>query len=84
MSLSRGENVWRRVNLANFHLRCFNLLCNIHTDKESSDGRSASPDTQVPLNYAQPLQNIYLNNRNKLHWSLATNLEAIGREDNKS
>lgn len=39
---------------------------------------------QVPLNYVQPLQNIYLNNRNKLHWSLATNLEAIGREDNKS
>lgn len=39
---------------------------------------------QVPLNYAQPLQNIYLNNRNKLHWSLVTNLEAIGREDNKS
>lgn len=39
---------------------------------------------QVPLNYAQPLQNIYLNNRNKLHWSLSTNLEAIGREDNKS
>lgn len=39
---------------------------------------------QVSLNYAQPLQNIYLNNRNKLHWSLVTNLEAIGREDNKS
>lgn len=39
---------------------------------------------QVPLNYGQPLQNIYLNNRNKLHWNLATNLEAIGREDNKT